>query len=119
MRPTMVDDRNDLLSDLVDHVKLVAKEHGLDDDTAEQLAINIANFICEHFAGQLISFPINYYFKLAARDMRIYDDWTAKMSWAQLVSKYGMTRDGIYKVIRRVEKRIVKRDQPDLFREES
>ncbi|OKP27655.1 MULTISPECIES: Mor transcription activator family protein [Serratia] len=114
MKSEMEEKRHWLLTELAEYVTLVAQEHGLPTDSADQLGTNVANFICEHFAGQLITFPQDYFFKLSARDLQIYEDWRKRMPWQQLVITYGMTEGGLRKVIKRVEKRILKRSQPGL-----
>ncbi|ASU16883.1 Mor transcription activator family protein [Actinobacillus pleuropneumoniae] len=106
--------RHELLRDIEDNVSALCKNYNLDTEICEQISTGVADFLAEHYAGQVISFPKDFYYKIAQRDLDIYNDFTGN-NWFFLVKKYGMTESGIRKVINRVRKRIVKHQQPDLF----
>lgn len=106
--------RHELLSDVAVQATAVATELGVAADVAEQVGIAIAEHLGQHWGGQLINFPKDYLFKLASRDMQIYNEFTGK-NHAQLARKYKMTARGIYKIIERVHKREVDRRQHSLF----
>lgn len=106
--------RNELLSDVAAQAAIIIKEHGIEADVAEQAGIAIADHLAEHWGGQLINFPKDYLFKLAERDLRIYNEFAGHNHGA-LASKYRMTVRGIYKLIARVHKREVDRRQHRLF----
>ena len=109
--------RHDMLKELAEHVQLVAEEHGIDEELAEQFGVNVANFIAEHFGGLTFSFPVDYHYKIAKRDKRIFDAHCKGMSMAKLSREYNMTENGIWRVIDRTSKRLKRRMQPDLFGE--
>lgn len=67
--------RNKLLSDVAAQAANIIKEHGIEADVAEQAGIAIADHLAEHWGGQLINFPKDYLFKLAERDLRIYNEF--------------------------------------------
>lgn len=67
-----------------------------------------------HPKKKLVEPHKDFYYKIAQRDLDIYNDFTGN-NWFFLVKKYGMTESGIRKVINRVRKRIMKHQQPDLF----
>lgn len=106
--------RHELLRDVEDHVNVLCKNYKLDDTLCERISVSVADFLAEHYAGQVISFPKDYYYKIAQRDLDIYQDFNGN-NWFQLVKKYNMTESGIRRVIERVRKRIIKQKQPDLF----
>ncbi|WP_373840454.1 Mor transcription activator family protein [Glaesserella sp.] len=106
--------RHELFTEIQDHVTLLCKSYKLDDEQCEQIALNVVDFLVEHYAGQVICFPKDYHFKIAQRDLDIYNDFNGN-NYAFLVRKYNMTESGIRKAINRVRKRIVKLQQPDMF----
>jgi len=109
--------RSELLDDIVTHVSTILEDNGIAEDLAEQSAIAAADFLAEHWGGQLICFPKNFLFKLAQRDLLIYDEFNGR-NHAQLAKKWHMSVRGIYKLVNRVQKRVVAEIQPDLFAEE-
>lgn len=106
--------RSELLDDVAAHAKNVLADHGIANDVAEQCGVALAEFLAEHWGGQLINFPKNFLYKLAQRDMAIYEEFTGH-NHAKLASKYNMSVRGIYKLVTRAHKRIVAEKQPDLF----
>jgi len=108
--------RHELLDDVVEQAKSVLSDHGVADDVAEQAATALAEHLAEHWGGQLINMPKNFLYKLAQRDRVIYDEFNGR-NIAELARKYNMSARGIYKVIERAKKRVVKEKQPDLFGE--
>lgn len=106
--------RHELLSDVETHGIAILLSHGIELSVAEQAAIAIADFLAEHWGGQLISFPKDYLYKLSQRDLIIYHEFTGK-NYPALVRKYDMTERGIRKIIERVHRREISRRQPGLF----
>jgi Mor family transcriptional regulator len=106
--------RHELLSDVADHSKRVLEDHGIDENVAEQAGLAIANFLAEHWGGQLVNIPKDHVFKLAQRDIEIYDAFTGH-NHSELARKFKMTTRGIYKVIARAQKRDMDFRQPRLF----
>ncbi|MFP4733740.1 Mor transcription activator family protein, partial [Pasteurella multocida] len=62
----------------------------------------------------VISFPKDFHYKIAQRDLDIYNDFNGN-NWVFLVKKYNMTESGIRKVINRVRKQVIKHNQMDMF----
>ncbi|WP_233115716.1 Mor transcription activator family protein [Aggregatibacter actinomycetemcomitans] len=114
MRTQMELTRHELLQDIEDQVSALCKNYNLDMDICEQIAVHVADFLTEHYAGMVISFPKDFHYKIAQRDLDIYNEFTGN-NWLYLIRKYNMTESGIRKVINRVRKRIMKHQQPDLF----
>lgn len=110
----MESQRHELLSDVETHGIEVFLSHGIERDIAEQAAIAIADFLAEHWGGQLVSFPKDYQYKLSIRDLIIYHEFTGN-NYPALVRKYQMTERGIRKIIDRVHRRETSRRQPGLF----
>ncbi|GAB2927716.1 Mor transcription activator family protein [Rheinheimera gaetbuli] len=106
--------RSELLDDVALHAKNLLADHGIEADVADQCGMAMAEFLAEHWGGQLINFPKNFLYKLAQRDMAIYEEFNGR-NHAKLASKYNMSVRGIYKLVARAQKRIVAEKQPDLF----
>jgi hypothetical protein len=106
--------RHELLRDIEDQVSALCKNYNLDVDVCEQIAVGVADFLAEHYAGSVISFPKDFHYKLAKRDLDIFNEFTGN-NYFYLVRKYNMTESGIRKVINRARERIIKHKQPDLF----
>lgn len=109
----MEEKRHKLLSEVADHVAETASDYGCSTEQAEHLGLAVANFLAEHFGGQNFTFPRDYVYKLAVRDLQIYDEFKGN-NWADLSSRYGITERGLRKLIHRVHKRVMKRKQPML-----
>lgn len=106
--------RAELLDDVAEHAKHILADHGITTEVADQCGVALADFLAEHWGGQLINFPKNRLFKLAQRDMAIYEEFTGN-NHAKLALKYNMSTRGIYKLITRAQKRFIAEKQPDLF----
>ncbi len=102
--------RHELLRDIEDNVSALCKNYNLDQDICEQISIHVADFLAEHYGGMVISFPKDFHYKIAQRDLDIYNDFNGN-NWLYLIRKYNMTESGIRKVINRVSRRIIKRNQ--------
>ncbi|ENY6783352.1 Mor transcription activator family protein [Providencia rettgeri] len=115
MTTEMEASRNALLTELAEHMEALALGHGFSQELSEQFAVNAVDFICDHFAGQTVSFPRDMQFKRAKRNQRIYDDYLKGMRWSELVRKYNMHDRTIRKIVERMEKQLKNKMQPDMF----
>ena len=106
--------RHELLSDLAAHITQVLLDHGVEQDVADQAGIASADFLADHWGGQLISIPMDHKFRVASRDLQIWREFRGN-NHAELARRYGMTLRGIYKVIARVKARETERTQPSLI----
>lgn len=106
--------RLELLADIETHARQILLDHGIGDEVAEQASIAIADFLANHWGGQNISFPKDYHYKLAARDLEIYRRFNGT-NYHVLVRETGMTERGLRKLIDRVHRRETHRQQSRLF----
>lgn len=106
--------RHELLEDIAAHATNVLTEYGVNVELADQAAVAIIDHLVEHWGGQLITFPKDFFFRMAKRDQEIYDRFTGH-NYAELAKEYGITQRAVYKVISRVKKRVIREIQPDLF----
>jgi Mor family transcriptional regulator len=106
--------RLELLSDIEAHATEIIKDHGIAQEIAEQAGVAIADFLADHWGGQNVSFPKDYQYKLASRDLQIYRRFNGS-NYHTLVKETGMTERGLRKLLDRVHRREQNRLQPRLF----
>ncbi|EMW9315001.1 hypothetical protein AAE121_003660 [Salmonella enterica] len=109
------EDRNMLLGELADHIFTEISGHGFSDELAEQLSVNIVDFISDHFGGHTLSFPKDLKFKRSKRNQLIYEDHCRGMHWGQLARKYNMHDRTIKRIVHRLDKQMGEKLQPDMF----
>lgn len=109
----MAQRRHELLSDLADCVAAELKDYGISDALADQCGVATANRLAEHWGGQLISFPKDISFQIAARDLEIYALFKGG-NHAELARQFGLTQRSVYRIINRVRKSHIGQ-QGDLF----
>lgn len=114
-QPSMAARRAELLSDVAAHATQVLRGLGVATDVAEQCGAAIADHLADHYGGEVISWPKDCAYKLAARDREVLADREAGMSAAALSRKYGISERGINKLLSRARRRHVVDAQQDLF----
>ncbi len=95
--------RNELFESVHAHAIEVIKGYGIPEDVADQVGAAIVDNLADNWGGQNICIPKDYSYKLAARDLEIWDDFTGN-NHAELARKYNMTTRSIYKIIHRIRK---------------
>ncbi len=108
--PHMEQQRHELLSDIAKHTEVVLKDHGIEQEIAEQAGTALADWLATHWGGQMVTIPKDYFFKLAARDMKIYHQFNGN-NHSELARLHKMSVRGIYKLLDRVHKREIDRRQ--------
>ncbi|HTF98639.1 MAG TPA: Mor transcription activator family protein [Cellvibrio sp.] len=106
--------RNELLTDVCDQIAKVLLEFNIEPAKAEHAGSHVANFLAEHWGGQLITFPKDHLHKITQRDLEIFEKVTAA-NITEIAKEYGLTVNGIYRVIRRIRTRAISEKQPNLF----
>jgi Mor family transcriptional regulator len=110
--------RRELLADVATHASEIAAAHGVKADIADLIGATVADHLAEHWGGQVISIPKDYHYKLSDLHLQIYTEFTGN-NHMELVRKYGISLQWIYKLINRVHKREVNKRQQKLFDDES
>ncbi len=114
MKGQMETQRHELLTDLVDQTKFILADYGIDDDIADQVGHGLANHLASHWGGQYVTFPKDYKFELAKRDIEIWDKFDGR-NYAKLAKEFGLGTRAVYKIIDRVKDRQMKLAQPGFF----
>jgi len=106
--------RHELLSDLANHTATLLMDYGIDSEIAEQAGFALADHMADHWGGQLLFFPKDIPYKLAKRDLKIWEEFNGH-NHKQLADKYQIRIRTIYKIIRKVKKQQLALNQSDLF----
>jgi Mor family transcriptional regulator len=107
--------RAELLEDVHAHVLDLLRDLGIDQDTADQCGSAVADRLCEHWGGQVISFPQDSAYKMSLREQQIVAELKAGMGKSELAMKYRITMRGLNMLLRRATQRHQLDAQPDLF----
>lgn len=106
--------RRELLADVASHASEIAAAHGVKTDVADLIGATVADHLAQHWGGQVISIPKDYHYKLSDLHLQIYTEFTGN-NHMELVRKYGISLQWIYKLISRVGKRETDKRQKKLF----
>ena len=106
--------RHELLADMAQQTEDLLKLYGIDESVADQVGCAVANHMADHWGGQLINIPKDYFYKLSQRDLDIWNDFTGN-NHATLSKKYNLGIRAIYKIIDKMKKLMIERNQPGLF----
>ena len=85
---------------------LCTEKLGLDKEGGECIANGVSEFLMQHFAGQNITFPVDYLAKLAVRDLEIYQKFNGS-NYFELAKEYCLSETGVRRVISRTRKRLL------------
>lgn len=109
--------RNELLADMV----ALAEREMIDYDVPPAAAALIANALADRLAdfwgGQTISFPRDYAWRLAQKELEIYDLFTGG-NLDDVIRASGMTERGVRKLVSRLRKKLARQQadgQGDMF----
>ena len=105
--------RHEFFEDIIAHSKSIFGELGFSEEVAEQAGISFVDFICDNWAGQYFTIPIDYQYKLALRDLEMYN--FHRGDFLATARHFKMTERGCRKAIERVRKRMTSKLQGDLF----
>lgn len=106
--------RHQLLADAADRVARVLLDYNVPEEAAEQCGSAVADDLAMHWAGQNITIPKDYRYKLTQRDLEIWEKFRGH-NHLQLAREYGLTVNAIYRIIKRTKRHAIARQQPDIF----
>lgn len=106
--------RAELLTDVMAHVEATLRELGVDVQKANHCGHAIADLLAEHWGGQVICFPVDHAYKLSQRERQIVEALETS-SKAEVVMRFGITMNGLNKLLRRAARRKAVDAQLDMF----
>lgn len=106
--------RHELLSDLEQKATGFLRERGVAPEIAEHVAIHLANHLADHWGGQLVNIPKDHVYKIASRDLDIYNAFDGR-NHAALARQFGLSVRAIYDIVKKVQKLITDETQGSLF----
>lgn len=110
----MAELRHELLTDLEQKVISFLQEQGVPTEAAEHTAINLVNHLADHWGGQLINIPKDHRYKIASRDLEIYNAFDGR-NHAALAREFSLSVRAIYDIVKKVQKLITDETQGSLF----
>lgn len=108
--------RHELLADVAEQVASVLVEFNIMADEAEQCGSAIADHLASHWGGQHITIPMDYAWKLSARDLQIWEKFNGT-NHAELAREFKVTTNAIYRIIKRTKRGALAHLQVDIFDE--
>jgi Mor family transcriptional regulator len=106
---------NELLADLARIATDMVKQFGeLPDDKARLVGIEVAMQVAEEWGGHNIYIPQGAKLHIASRDLEVWELFTGN-NHKDLARHFGMSEQWVYKIVKRVKKRITDEKQGKLF----
>lgn len=106
--------RHELLNDLVVQANDILVGYNVPKEKAEHCALAIANHMANHWGGLLIYFPKDDVYRIASRDIDMYNEFNGT-NHAELARKYDICQRTVYKIITKMRALTTAKNQPDLF----
>lgn len=106
--------RHQLLADTAERVARLLLDYNVPEDAAEQCGSAVADDLATHWAGQNLTFPKDYRYKLTRRDLEIWDKFTGN-NQRELAKEYNLTVNAVYRLLKRIRRQAIARNQPDIF----
>ena len=107
--------RHEFLDDIVDHISTILKENSVEEVQAEATALDVANYLANHWGGQNFSFPKDYTFKISQRDLNIFEE-VNRDNMHEVARKYGISVNAVYRALKRIRPLAIAKSQPDMFK---
>lgn len=101
---SMAERRASVLRDIADHTQVLLGEFGMAADGAEQIAAAIADYLAEHWGGQVVSFPKDVAYRLTKRDQEILEA-SARLGVAALARQFGLGERAVRRLLKRARAR--------------
>ena len=110
----MSERRNELLTDMMALAEQTLAEHGVGSNESVLIASALADRLADHWGGQNITFPKDFKWKLSRLELEVYDFYNGQ-NLGETALKFNITERGLRKMIARARKKIVNRNQRDIF----
>lgn len=110
--------RHELLSDLEDHAVALMLAHDVPDVVADAVANALAAHMANAWGGQVISWPMDYRWRLSRRNAEMYAAFREGASYGDLAARYGRSERQIRHIMGAVQKRLREQaaaNQRDIF----
>lgn len=105
----------ELIKDLAGTVAFVAVKHyELTPEAANKLGIDVALAFAEQAGGTQVYIPITLSVKISSRDIKMYEQFDGS-NHNQLAKEFNCSTAWVYSVLKRVNKKMQDKNQPNLF----
>lgn len=107
--------RHELLADVAERVgQVLIDNHGLSDEIGVDVGNAIADFLADHWCGQIVYITADTPFKLDKRDHDIFQRMR-RGNAHELAREFGISYVRVYQIYKRCLAAARKRNQPALF----
>ena len=97
--------RHELLEELQAVIARQLEEMGTAPDAASVIGSSAVDYLSTYWAGQVVTFPKDAQYKLALKELEIYDQYDGRNK-DDLARRYGMTPRGMGKLLKRIREKI-------------
>lgn len=104
----------EFLNDLARQISTLLIARGMDQETAADVALEVAEFARIRWGGQQVYIPKGVLFELSVRDMQIWEKWNGRNA-LELCREFGLTKQRLYQIIAVVRERELSKRQQKLF----
>lgn len=106
----------ELIADLADQLEaaLLAQVPSLEKQDARMVSRHVSRYMAQHWGGQNLYFPKNYFGRLSARDQEIWEKFNGK-NHVELAAEYDLTVQHIYRIVKEAAEYHQAKNQADLF----
>lgn len=94
--------------------QIITHTTALDEETASQIANELANRLAEHWGGSMFYVTKHNAWQYHERDLAIWEAFNGNNHF-ELVQKFNLSLPYIYEILARMRKEYQDRSQPDLF----
>jgi len=105
----------DLLSETIEPMaKLIQGSLGVSAEMAEATSVEITTLFAHLWGGQVVYVPKGVCIQASRLHQKIYDDFTGR-NHHEVATKYGVSVQQIYRVVKRMRLAMIASNQRDLF----
>lgn len=106
--------RHEFLSDIVAHITQILTDNNIDKAMAQPIALDVVNHLANHWGGQNISFPKDFIYQVAERDLLIFQE-ANRDNIHDVARRYGISVNAVYRAINRIRPVAIAKKQTDMF----
>lgn len=104
----------EFLNDLAREIAALLVQRGIEQERADDVALEAAEFVRVRWGGQQIYLPKGVLFELSVRDLQIWEKWNGRNT-LELCREYDLTKQRLYQIIAVGREREIAKRQKTLF----
>lgn len=104
----------ELLAEVAERVSSLLTAEGIKEKEAAEIGAKVAEFLREHWGGQIIYVPKGTHFDLSARDLKIWERWNGRNA-RELCREFDISIQRFRQIIAAVQRKEADKRQKKLF----